>query len=211
MCLHVCLCLCAGKHVSLSAHVCERMCVFLSPSGNLCFVACVPSAWGHGGPCAGQLEAQSVEGVRCSVVGGRPDPHGHPDHLPRPPLWPGCAAWQAQPGTDSSAQANPQDAAKKKGEEVGEGFLERNRIREGKGWGWREGVGDCSWKGIKNSSTAKSRHYANCRERMIKTDKKAEKRFKVQANEGGRSERREKRGAKAASSQQLDEKHQGMH
>ncbi|XP_054887896.1 uncharacterized protein LOC129361191 [Poeciliopsis prolifica] len=48
--------------------------------GNLCFVACVSPAWGRGGPRAGQLEAQSVEGVRRSVVGGRPDPQ----RCPRP-------------------------------------------------------------------------------------------------------------------------------
>lgn len=88
------------------------MCAYLCASGNLCFVACVPSAWGHGGPRAGQLDAQSVEGVFCSVEGGRLDPQRRPDHLLRPPLWPGRAAWQAQPGTDSSAQPNPQDTGK---------------------------------------------------------------------------------------------------
>lgn len=42
-------------------------------------MACVPSAWGHGGPRAGQLDAQSVEGVFCSVEGGRLDPQRRPD------------------------------------------------------------------------------------------------------------------------------------
>lgn len=94
--------------MSPHAHAGTSAC--LSSSGNLCFVACVPSAWGSGGPRAGQLEAQSVEGVHCSVVGGWTDSQRRPDHLPWSPLWPGRAAWQAQPGTDSSAQPNPQDS-----------------------------------------------------------------------------------------------------
>jgi len=62
-------------------------------------------------PRAGQLEAQSVEGVHCSVVEGLPDPQRRPNHLPLPPLWPGRAAWQGQPGIDGFAQCNPQDTA----------------------------------------------------------------------------------------------------
>lgn len=39
----------------------------------------------------------------------------------------------------------------------------------------REGVGDCSQQDSKNSSRAKSRRIANCKEKHIKTDRKAEK------------------------------------
>lgn len=72
-------------------------------TGNWRSVACAPSAWGLRGARAGQLEAQSVEGVHHSVVGGRPDPRRHPDHLP-PALSP-----DQDVVPDSSAQPNPLD------------------------------------------------------------------------------------------------------
>lgn len=74
--------MCGEASVSIHAHVS----VFVCASGSLCFAACVPPAWGQSGPRTGQLEAQSVEGVRGSVVGGRPDPQQRPDHLPWLPL-----------------------------------------------------------------------------------------------------------------------------
>lgn len=72
--------LCADQHGLIAhAHVCVCR---ARTTGNLCFVACAPSAWGLREARARQLEAQSVEGVHYSVVGGRPDPRRHPNHLP---------------------------------------------------------------------------------------------------------------------------------
>lgn len=134
-------------------------------SGDLCFVACVPSAWGSGGPCAGQLEAQSVEGVHCSVVGGWMGPQRRPDHLPWSPLWPGCTAWQAQPGTDSSAEPNLQDTEEeeegRRGRKVRHAKEERGDRKGCVGGGnfseRGEGGGTCSQQGSKNSSKVQAR------------------------------------------------------
>lgn len=71
---------------------------------------------------------------------------------------------------------------------------------------FREGLGDYSQRGSKNSSRAKSRHAANGRERQIKMDREAEKRFKVHTNDklgSGREEEEEKGGVKAAYSPQM--------
>lgn len=99
---------------SLSIRLCaderghHHACACLSASvvrttGNLCFVACAPSAWGLRGARARQLEAQSVEGVHYSVVGGRPDPRRYPDHLPL------ALSSDQDVVPDSSAQPNPLD------------------------------------------------------------------------------------------------------
>lgn len=78
------------------------MCV-VRTTGNLCFVTCVPSAWGLHEARAHQLEAQSVEGVHYSVVGGRPDPRRHPNHLPL------ALSSDQDVVPDSSALPNPLD------------------------------------------------------------------------------------------------------
>lgn len=125
------------------------MCLFAI--GNLCFAACAPSAWGLHGPRARQLEAQSVEGVRCSVVGGRPDPRRHPDTTCPRPLSSDQDVLPGRPGrgTDSSAQPNPHDAVEEEeggdwrdtgGEEVVTSGREERRER--------------SQRGSKNSSRA---------------------------------------------------------
>lgn len=81
-------------------HVC--VCV-VRTTGNLCSVACAPSAWGLREARARQLEAQSVEGVHYSVVGGRPDPRRHPNHLPL------ALSSDQDVVPDSSALPNPLD------------------------------------------------------------------------------------------------------
>lgn len=94
--------LCADEHGTITrVHVCCASVV--RTTGNLCFVACAPSAWGLHGARARQLEAQSVEGVHYSVVGGRPDPRRHPDHLPL------ALSSDQDVVPDSSAQPNPLD------------------------------------------------------------------------------------------------------
>lgn len=114
-------------------HMLVYMCIFVCKWEFVLCGMCALSMGPWRAPC--RPAGRSICWGGLLLSGGRSaGPTTTPRHLLRPPLWPGRAAWQAQPGTDSSAQPNPQDTGKEvEGGE--EGYRYREERRDGIGCG----------------------------------------------------------------------------